>query len=63
MDTGRGGGYAVRVLGTLALAAGFLVAAMNAVADTASADAYFFAGLFVISGLGLRLEAAIRSRP
>lgn len=51
-----------RVLGTIAVVAGFLITAIGLATDSTPAKGYFFAGLLVIVGIGMRLEAAIADR-
>ncbi|MCA2216031.1 hypothetical protein [Jidongwangia harbinensis] len=54
--------YAARILGTIAVVVGLLVAVFGLVADDTPAEGYVVAGLLVITGLGLRLEAALVDR-
>lgn len=51
-----------RILGTVAVLAGLLISVIGLVTDSTPAKGYFFAGLLVITGIGLRLEAAITDR-
>jgi len=51
-----------RILGNVALVVGILIAVIGLVTDGTPAKGYFFAGLLVIIGLGLRLEAAVSDR-
>ncbi|WP_092383413.1 hypothetical protein [Micromonospora phaseoli] len=49
----------VRILGNLALVAGFLVSAITLSSDNGSTEPHILAGLLVATGIGLRIEAAI----
>jgi uncharacterized membrane protein YiaA len=51
-----------RILGTIAVLTGLLISVIGLVTDSTPAKGYFFAGLLVITGIGLRLEAAITDR-
>ncbi|MEU8613433.1 hypothetical protein AB0C29_36155, partial [Actinoplanes sp. NPDC048791] len=51
-----------RILGTIALLVGLLISVIGLVTDGTPAKGYVFAGLLVITGIGLRLEAAITDR-
>ena len=53
---------ATRILGTLALSVGLLITVIGLATDSTPAKGYFFAGLLVITGVGLRLESAITDR-
>lgn len=50
----------VRALGSLALITGLLISVISLLPDTGSTNPHILAGLFVATGIGLRLEAAIR---
>jgi uncharacterized membrane protein YiaA len=55
-----------RILGNIALVVGLLIASIGLATDSAPVKGYFFAGLLVVTGIGLRLEAAVidrRGRP
>jgi uncharacterized membrane protein YiaA len=54
--------YAARILGNIVLVVGLLISAAGLIADGMPAKGYFFAGLLVLIGLGLRLEAALGDR-
>lgn len=50
----------VRILGNIALVVGLSVTVIGLTSDSVvPAEGYFFAGLLVLMGIGLRLEAAI----
>ena len=49
----------MRVLGNLALLAGFLTSAITLSADFGDPEVHILAGLLVALGIGLRLEAVI----
>ena len=51
-----------RILGTIALLVGLLISVIGLVTESTPAKGYFFAGLLVITGIGLRLEAALTDR-
>jgi hypothetical protein len=51
-----------RILGTSAVGVGLLISIIGLMTDSTPAKGYFFAGLLVILGMGLRLEAAITDR-
>ena len=51
-----------RILGTIAVVVGLLITGIGLATDSTPAKGYFFAGLLVIIGMGLRLEAAITDR-
>lgn len=51
-----------RILGTIAVVVGLLVTIVGLLTDTTPAKGFFFAGLLVLAGVGLRLEAAILDR-
>ncbi|MBB2947351.1 putative membrane protein YiaA [Actinoplanes lutulentus] len=51
-----------RILGSIALGVGILVAVIGLVVDSVPAEGYFFAGMLVFAGIGLRLEAAVGDR-
>jgi uncharacterized membrane protein YiaA len=51
-----------RILGDIALIVGLLISVVGLVTDSTPAKGYFFAGLLVIIGVGLRLEAALTDR-
>jgi uncharacterized membrane protein YiaA len=51
-----------RILGNIALVVGLLISVVGLVTDSTPAKGYFFAGLLVIIGIGLRLEAALTDR-
>ncbi len=46
----------------MALATGLAIAGIGLVADGTPAEGFFFAGLLVVTGVGLRLEAALITR-
>ncbi|MGC5332739.1 hypothetical protein [Micromonospora sp. DT62] len=48
-----------RVMGNVALAAGLLISLLMISPDNPSTGGYVLAGLLVVTGLGLRLEAAL----
>jgi hypothetical protein len=50
----------VRVAGTVALTAGMITALLNAITSAQFSSFYILAGLLVATGLGLRIEAAVR---
>ncbi|WP_433726654.1 hypothetical protein ACQP2Y_10135 [Actinoplanes sp. CA-051413] len=49
-------------MGTIALLVGLLISLIGLVTESTPAKGYFFAGLLVITGIGLRLEAALTDR-
>jgi uncharacterized membrane protein YiaA len=51
-----------RILGTIAVVVGLLISVIGLATDGTPAKGYFFAGLLVIIGTGLRLEAALTDR-
>jgi uncharacterized membrane protein YiaA len=51
-----------RILGTIAVVVGLLISVIGLVTDSTPAKGYFFAGLLVLTGIGLRLEAALTDR-
>ena len=51
-----------RILGNIALATGFLITIIGLMTDSTPAKGYVFAGMLVIVGVGLRLEAAVTDR-
>ena len=51
-----------RILGNIALVVGLLIAVIGLAVDSTPSKGYFFAGLLVITGIGLRLEAALADR-
>jgi uncharacterized membrane protein YiaA len=51
-----------RILGTIALLVGLLISIIGLATDSTPAKGYVFAGLLVITGIGLRLEAALTGR-
>lgn len=48
-----------RILGNIALVVGILITVIGLVTDSTPIKGYFFAGLLVAIGLGLRIEAAV----
>ncbi|MEU8665018.1 hypothetical protein [Actinoplanes philippinensis] len=50
-----------RILGTMAILTGLLITGVGLATDATPVKGYFFAGLLVIIGSGLRLEAAVAS--
>ncbi|WDZ84856.1 hypothetical protein [Micromonospora cathayae] len=50
----------VRMLGNIALLAGLLVSAITLGTDTGTTEPHILAGLLVVTGVGLRIEAAVR---
>lgn len=48
-----------RVLGIMAIAGGFLASVLTMSSDSGQAETYILAGLLVLTGIGLRIEAAI----
>lgn len=48
-----------RIVGSMAIAVGLLIAVTGLATDSTPAKGYVFAGLLVVVGVGLRLEAAI----
>ncbi|WP_238359419.1 MULTISPECIES: hypothetical protein [Micromonospora] len=52
----------VRIIGNVALAAGLLVSVITLSSDAGSAEPHVLAGFLVATGIGLRIEAAIRER-
>lgn len=51
-----------RILGNIALVVGVLITVIGLITDSTPTKGYFFAGLLVAIGIGLRLEAAISDR-
>jgi uncharacterized membrane protein YiaA len=51
-----------RIMGTIAVVVGLLITVIGLATDSTPAKGYFFAGLLVIIGMGLRLEAALTDR-
>ncbi|MBY8874003.1 hypothetical protein K7640_19430 [Micromonospora sp. PLK6-60] len=49
----------VRLLGTMALLAGFLVAIITLGNDAGAVEPYVLAALLVVAGVGFRIEAAV----
>ncbi|MEH1014804.1 hypothetical protein V6U90_17040 [Micromonospora sp. CPCC 206060] len=49
----------VRAMGNVALGAGLLISLLMVSPDNPSTGGYVLAGLLVITGLGLRVEAAV----
>ncbi|MGK5739941.1 hypothetical protein [Micromonospora sp. URMC 103] len=52
----------LRILGTVAVLAGLATSLLTAAADTSRAEPYLVAALLVLTGVGLRIEAAVRER-
>ncbi|MFC8851019.1 MULTISPECIES: hypothetical protein [unclassified Micromonospora] len=50
----------VRVVGNVALVAGLLVSLVTLSSDLGSAEPHILAGFLVATGIGLRIEAALR---
>ena len=50
----------IRIIGNLALLAGLLVSVLTLSSDPGSAEPHILAGLLVATGIGLRIEAALR---
>ncbi|MEU4639462.1 hypothetical protein [Micromonospora sp. NPDC023814] len=48
-----------RVVGTTALLSGLLISVLTISGDSGMTEPHFLAGLLVLTGIGLRLEAAI----
>ncbi|QDY10189.1 hypothetical protein FJK98_26080 [Micromonospora sp. HM134] len=48
-----------RVVGTSALLTGLLISALTVASDSGRAELHVLAGLLVLVGVGLRIEAAI----
>lgn len=48
-----------RVVGTTALLSGLLISVLTISSDAGLAEPHFLAGLLVLTGIGLRIEAAI----
>ena len=48
-----------RIIGSFALVVGLLIAVVGLVTDSTPIKGYIVAGLLVIIGIGLRLEAAL----
>ncbi|BEL04664.1 hypothetical protein Q0Z83_028550 [Actinoplanes sichuanensis] len=51
-----------RIAGTMAIVTGLLITLVGLATDATPAKGYFFAGMLVVIGSGLRLEAAISRR-
>ncbi|MER5458923.1 hypothetical protein ABT008_29575 [Micromonospora sp. NPDC002389] len=51
---------AVRVVGNLALVVGLLVSVITLSSDSGSTEPHILAGFLVATGIGLRVEAALR---
>jgi uncharacterized membrane protein YiaA len=51
-----------RIVGTMAIGVGLLITLIGLATDATPAKGYFFAGVLVVIGSGLRLEAAIIRR-
>jgi uncharacterized membrane protein YiaA len=51
-----------RILGNLALVTGLLITVLGLATDDLPAKGYFFAGMLVFVGIGLRLEASLAGR-
>jgi uncharacterized membrane protein YiaA len=62
MDTRERRIDTTRILGTIALSVGVVIAVIGLLTDSTPAKGYFFAGLLVVIGLSLRLEAAVADR-
>jgi hypothetical protein len=52
-----------RIAGTMAIAVGMLITLIGLATDSTPAKGYVFAALLVLTGVGLRLEAAIAGNP
>ncbi len=52
-----------RIVGTLSILAGLLITGVGLSSDAIPAKGYFLAGMLVVIGAGLRLEAAVTRRP
>lgn len=54
----------VRIIGHLALVGGLLISCITLSSDPGSAEPHILAGFLVATGIGLRIEAALReTRP
>ncbi|WP_436533701.1 hypothetical protein [Actinoplanes sp. HUAS TT8] len=62
MDTRERRTDTARILGTMALLLGLVIAVAGSLAASTRTGGYVFAGLLVVTGIGLRLEAAITDR-
>ncbi len=51
-----------RILGTIVVAAGLLITIVGLTTDDLPAAAYVLAGMLVVIGSGLRIEAAVTDR-
>lgn len=51
-----------RILGNISLVVGLLITVVGLMTDSTPAKGYFFAGMLVFAGIGLRLEAAVADR-
>ena len=49
-----------RILGNMTLVTGLLITGIGLTVDNTPAKGFFFAGLLVMTGIGLRLEAALQ---
>jgi uncharacterized membrane protein YiaA len=52
----------LRIVGSVALLAGLLITVIGVAGDSVPARGYFLAGVFIVLGLGFRIEAAL-TRP
>ncbi|WP_162959266.1 hypothetical protein [Micromonospora tulbaghiae] len=50
------------MLGNIALVVGLLITIVGLATDSTPTKGYFFAGMLVFAGVGLRLEAALKDR-
>lgn len=62
MDTRERRIDTARILGTIAVVVGLLITVVGLVTDSTPAKGYFFAGMLVFTGIGLRIEAAVTDR-
>jgi uncharacterized membrane protein YiaA len=51
-----------RIVGSMAVAVGLVITLIGLATNSTPAKGFFFAGLLVLTGLGLRLEAALVDR-
>jgi uncharacterized membrane protein YiaA len=51
-----------KIIGNMALVVGLLITVVGLVTGSTPAKGYFFAGMLVFTGVGLRLEAAVTDR-
>ncbi|MFI9641095.1 hypothetical protein ACIG87_13670 [Micromonospora sp. NPDC051925] len=51
----------IRIIGNITLVAGLLVSVITLSDDLGSAEPYILAGFLVVTGIGLRIEAAVSS--